>query len=47
MMDAADFEEEYGIKVPEKDNNDMVFYCKAGLRSQAAMVTVRQMGYNK
>lgn len=46
-MDPEEFEEEYNVKKPEKNDANIVFHCLAGIRSRAAMDAVHQIGYTK
>ena len=46
-MGSEDFEGKYGIKMPEKSDVDIVFHCKAGIRSGAAMAAVHQIGFTR
>lgn len=46
-MDPEEFEEEYNVKKPEKNDANIVFHCLAGTRSRAAMDAVHQIGYTK
>jgi len=39
-----EFEDRFGFAQPEKDK-EVVFYCKAGVRSRAAAQLARQAGY--
>lgn len=46
-MDADDFEEQYHVKQPKKNDVNIVFHCLAGVRSRAAMEAVHQIGFTK
>lgn len=39
-----EFEDRFGFSKPEKDQ-ELVFYCKAGVRSSAAAQLAKQYGY--
>ncbi|KAI1734373.1 Rhodanese-like domain-containing protein [Xylaria scruposa] len=43
-ISASEFEERYGYDRPEKDA-EVVFYCKAGVRSRAAAGIAREAGW--
>jgi rhodanese-related sulfurtransferase len=44
FLSAEDFEDRFGFPKPRADAN-VVFYCKAGVRSRAAAVLAKQVGY--
>jgi len=46
-MDPEEFEEQYNVKQPQKNDVNVVFHCLAGVRSRAAMEAVHQIGYSK
>ena len=46
-MDPEEFEEQYNIKKPNKNDANIVFHCLAGVRSRAAMEAVHQIGFTK
>lgn len=46
-MDPDEFEEEFNIKQPQKNDINIVFHCFAGVRSRAAMEAVHQIGFTK
>lgn len=46
-MDPEEFEENYNVKQPQKNDANIVFHCLAGVRSRAAMEAVHQIGYTK
>ena len=41
-----EFEENYGFKKPSKDDN-VIFYCRTGSRSQMAAQKAGSLGFNK
>lgn len=41
-----EFEDRFGFSKPDKDK-ELVFYCKAGVRSSAAAQLAQQHGYEK
>ncbi|KAI8945835.1 Rhodanese-like domain-containing protein [Xylaria longipes] len=43
-ISASEFEDRYGFERPEKDA-EVVFYCKAGVRSRAAAGIAREAGW--
>ena len=45
-MDGAKFKEKYGFKKPEFDQ-EIVFYCRSGMRSASASDVARRNGYKK
>ena len=46
-MDPDEFEAQYKVNQPKKNDNNIVFHCLAGVRSRAAMEAVHQIGYTK
>ncbi|XP_068687438.1 thiosulfate:glutathione sulfurtransferase-like [Montipora capricornis] len=46
-MDPDEFEEEYSIKQPKKNDANIVFHCLGGVRSRAALEAVHQIGFTK
>jgi len=46
FMPAHEFEDKFGFEKPTADQ-ELVFYCKAGVRSSAAAGLARQVGYSK
>ena len=44
VMPAHEFEDKFGFEKPRVDQ-EVVFYCKAGVRSHAAAEVARQAGY--
>jgi rhodanese-related sulfurtransferase len=44
FLDEAEFEDRFGFSKPSMDK-ELVFYCKAGVRSSAAANLARQNGY--
>lgn len=46
-MDPDEFEEEFSVKQPQKNDINIVFHCFAGVRSRAAMEAVHQIGFTK
>ena len=42
---AEEFEDRFGFERPAKDQ-EVVFYCKAGVRSRAAAELAKQAGWN-
>ena len=45
-MDADKFKEKYGFKKPKVDQ-EVVFYCRSGMRSSTASDVARRNGYKK
>jgi rhodanese-related sulfurtransferase len=45
-MDADKFKEKYGFKKPKADQ-EVVFYCRSGMRSSTASDVARRNGYKK
>ena len=41
------FESKYGAKKPSKEDTNIVFHCRAGVRSLSALESAHQMGYSK
>lgn len=46
-MDPDEFEQEFSVKQPQKNDINIVFHCFAGVRSRAAMEAVHQIGFTK
>lgn len=46
FMPAHEFEDKFGFEKPRQEQ-ELVFYCKAGVRSSAAAQLARQVGYGK
>lgn len=46
LMPAHEFEDKFEFDKPKADQ-EVVFYCKAGIRSHAAAEVARQAGYKK
>jgi rhodanese-related sulfurtransferase len=46
FLTPEDFEDRFGFAKPEL-GSDVVFYCKAGIRSKAAAGLARQAGFEK
>ena len=44
-MDDHTFKELYGFEKPAKDNCNLVFHCKSGVRSQRAVDAAKELGY--
>lgn len=42
-----EFEERYGAKKPSKDDTNIVFHCRAGVRSLSALQSAHQLGYSR
>lgn len=42
-----EFKERYGVEKPDVENDEVVFYCKAGVRSRSAAGLAREVGYKK
>ena len=41
------FRERYGAVKPSKEDGNIVFSCRAGIRSRTAMTTAHELGYRK
>ena len=41
------FRERYGAVKPSMEDSNIVFHCRAGIRSRTAMTTVHELGYSK
>lgn len=46
FLPADDFQDKFGVPKPEA-GTEVVFYCKAGVRSKAAAELARQLGYRE
>lgn len=42
-----EFEAKYGAKKPSKEDTNIVFHCRAGMRSLSALQSAHQMGYSR
>lgn len=47
MLPEEEFQDRFGIPKPDKKENEVVFYCKAGIRSHSAAELAKQAGYEK
>ncbi len=45
-MPADEFEQKFGVPKPKRDT-EVVFYCKAGIRSRAAAGIATEVGYQR
>lgn len=45
QMDDVAFKQKYGFEKPAKDNCNLVFHCKSGVRSQRAVDSAKELGY--
>lgn len=41
------FLQRYNVKAPEKDDNNIVFYCRSGNRSYKALSMAQQLGFTR
>lgn len=46
FLPAEEFEDRFGFEKPSQEN-EVVFYCRSGVRSSAAAELARQSGYEK
>ena len=46
FMPSHEFEDKFGFEKPKADQ-ELIFYCKAGVRSSAAAQLAQQVGYEK
>jgi len=46
-LSPEDFHQKYGARKPSKEDSNIVFHCRAGVRSLEAMETAHQLGYKK
>jgi len=44
-LSPADFEDRFGFAPPDKEGDELVLYCKAGVRSRAAAGLAREAGF--
>ena len=42
-----EFEAKYKAKKPSKKDTNIVFHCRAGMRSLSALQSAHQMGYSR
>ena len=45
-LDADIFQERYGVPKPTQDS-DVIFHCRAGVRSLVAIDTANKLGYSR
>ncbi|KAM3593160.1 uncharacterized protein V6R79_006890 [Siganus canaliculatus] len=41
------FQQKFKVKLPGKDDDNVVLHCRSGVRSLKALNIARQLGYNK
>ena len=41
------FQQKYGVPKPSKEDDNIVFQCRSGVRSLSAMETAHALGYKK
>ena len=46
-MSPEDFQVKYGVEKPTMDDPNIIFHCRAGVRSLSAMEAVHYLGYMK
>ena len=46
-LQPGEFEAKYGAKKPSKEDTNIVFHCRAGVRSLSALQSAHQMGYSR
>ncbi|XP_038658308.1 thiosulfate:glutathione sulfurtransferase isoform X2 [Scyliorhinus canicula] len=46
-MDAGTFQETYQLQKPKRDDPNIVFQCRSGVRSATALETAWNLGYSK
>ncbi|KAM9839705.1 thiosulfate:glutathione sulfurtransferase [Aulostomus maculatus] len=46
-MHPDQFEEKFDVRLPGRDDQNIVFYCKSGNRSLTAVNTARQLGFSR
>ena len=46
-MTSEEFEISYGVEKPAKDNPNIVFSCRTGVRSRLAVEFVHHLGFEK
>ena len=42
-----EFLNEYGVPKPSRDDSNIVFHCRSGIRSKTALEFAYQLGYSK
>lgn len=47
QMDAEQFEKKYKSPLPDKEDHNIIFYCRAGHRSWEALESAHDLGYTK
>ena len=46
-LDAETFKSKFGISKPAKDSDEVIFYCRSGVRSTAAAEIAEKAGYKQ
>ncbi|XP_067848397.1 thiosulfate:glutathione sulfurtransferase-like [Heptranchias perlo] len=46
-MDAGTFQETYKSQMPKREEANIVFQCRSGVRSATALETARNLGFSK
>ncbi|ORY85583.1 Rhodanese-like domain-containing protein [Protomyces lactucae-debilis] len=46
-LDAPDFKSKFGIAKPSKEQDEVIFYCRSGVRSTAAAEIAEKLGYKQ
>lgn len=44
-LHSSEFQSKYGTSKPSKNNENVVFYCRAGVRSGQALAAAQSLGY--
>ena len=47
VLSSEEFEEKYGQQKPDPSDDNILFYCMAGIRSRYAMNAAHTLGYEK
>lgn len=46
-MSPAVFEQKFGVRKPDVQDNNLIFHCQSGRRARKAMESVKTLGFDK
>ena len=46
-MSPAQFEQKYGVKKPDVNDENLIFHCQTGRRAKTAVESVKELGFEK
>jgi 3-mercaptopyruvate sulfurtransferase SseA len=47
QLSDSDFQAKYKVSKPSKENPNVIFYCRSGVRSGSALSVAQSLGYDK